>query len=69
VKTNAADGLARFAELNKFVTERHGWIVSLPGDTEVRLETLPDSTLPDELRRLPALAVLGGRRSLRKAGV
>ncbi len=48
-KSEVADRLARFAPLNQFVTERHGWITVLPDDDEVRLETLPRPTLPDEL--------------------
>jgi hypothetical protein len=43
---------ARFAALNEFVTARHGWITSIPGDTEIMLECLPGSTLPDDLRGL-----------------
>jgi hypothetical protein len=30
--------------------ERKGWLVSVPGDQDVMLETLPDSTLPDVMR-------------------
>jgi hypothetical protein len=41
----------RFEDLNAFVTARHGFIVSPPGDSTVRLECLLDSTLPDDLRR------------------
>jgi hypothetical protein len=40
------------AALNDFVTSRHGWITSIPGDTEVTMECLPGSTLPDDLRGL-----------------
>lgn len=41
-----------FAALNEFVTKRGAWLTSIPGDKEVRMECLPDSTLPDELRKL-----------------
>jgi hypothetical protein len=41
-----------FAALNEFVTKRRGYLTSVPGDKEVRMECLPDSTLPDELRKL-----------------
>jgi len=47
-----ADRKARFVTLNTFVTSRHGWITSIPGDEVVRLETLEGSTLPDELAQL-----------------
>ena len=40
---------ARFVALNAFVMSRNGWITSIPGEDTVTLETLPDSTLPDEL--------------------
>jgi hypothetical protein len=46
------DRKARFVTLNDFVTARHGWLVSIPGDEVVRLETLEGSTLPDELAQL-----------------
>jgi hypothetical protein len=39
----------KFQALNKFVTERHGWITSPPGAKQLRIECLPGSTLPDEL--------------------
>lgn len=42
----------RFDALNRFVTSQNGWIVSVPGDVEVTMECLPDSTLPAELRKL-----------------
>jgi hypothetical protein len=41
-----------FAALNQLVTSRHGFLTSVPGDPEVRMECLPGSTLPDELRQL-----------------
>jgi hypothetical protein len=46
------EGKSRFAALYDFVTSRHGWINSIPGDTEVMLECLPGSTLPDDFRGL-----------------
>jgi len=45
-----ADRKERFASLLKYVTARHGWLTSVPGEREVTMECLPDSTLPDELR-------------------
>src|SRR5438046_3055012 len=41
-----------FAGINRFVTERGGWLTSIPGAVEVTMECLPDSSLPDELRKL-----------------
>ena len=41
-----------FAGINKFVTERNGWLTSVPGERAVTMECLPDSTLPEELRKL-----------------
>lgn len=46
------DRKARFMELNAFVTERHGWLTSIPGDIEVEMQCLPGSSLPDDLRKL-----------------
>lgn len=46
------DRKERFAALNKFVTDRGGWIVSIPGDRDVRIDVLENSALPDELRGL-----------------
>ena len=40
-----------FVELNEFVRARNGWITSVPGAVDVAIETLPGSTLPDELRK------------------
>jgi hypothetical protein len=37
---------------NSRITRRNFWITSIPGETEVTTEALPDSTLPDELRKL-----------------
>jgi len=42
--------LERFAELNRYVTAAGGWVVSPPG-SEIRLEVLPGSTLPADLRK------------------
>jgi hypothetical protein len=46
------DRKARFAALNEFVTKRNGFLTSIAGRTEVTMECLPDSTLPDDLRKL-----------------
>ncbi len=58
-----------FAELNRFVTERHGWITSLPGSVEVTVECLPGSALPQQLRDLgyDVVHVGGGERILHGA--
>src|SRR5262249_10281868 len=41
-----------FATLLRYVRERGGWLVSNPGDAMVRMEVLPNSELPFDLRRL-----------------
>ncbi|WP_316225059.1 MULTISPECIES: hypothetical protein [unclassified Bradyrhizobium] len=41
--------LERFAALNRWVTARGGWIVSLPGADPVIVECLPGSLLVAEL--------------------
>jgi hypothetical protein len=44
---------ARFAELNAMATAKgNAWLTSIPGRTEITMECLPDSTLPDDLRKL-----------------
>ena len=43
---------ARFAALNATISEGGGWVTSIPGDTTVRFETLPDSVLPARLMAL-----------------
>jgi hypothetical protein len=65
-RSKVADRKARFAALNKFVTERQGWIISLPGHEEVRIECLPGSALPNDLRGLGyrLLAIEDGERIL-----
>jgi hypothetical protein len=42
----------KFAAINAYITERGGWLVSLPGDPAVRMECRPDSALPNDLRAL-----------------
>lgn len=39
-----------FAVLNRWITTRGGWIVSIPGDLSVRIEVLEGSSVPEELR-------------------
>jgi hypothetical protein len=51
---------AKFTDINAFVTERGGWLVSVPGDPEMRLQVLPGSPLPDELRELGYIVVPTG---------
>jgi hypothetical protein len=43
------DRKTRFDKLNKVVTARGGWLVSVPGAADVIVEALPGSTLPAEL--------------------
>ena len=45
------DRKTRFAALNAFVTEHGGWLTSIPGDVDIRLEALPGSPLPALLER------------------
>jgi hypothetical protein len=40
----------KFAAMNDWVTARGGWITSIPGEIEIRLECPVGSTLPDDLR-------------------
>lgn len=43
---------ARFDGLVQFITNRNGFVTSIPGAAVVTFECLPLSTLPDELREL-----------------
>jgi hypothetical protein len=36
----------RLVDLNRFVTERQGWLTSIAGDVPVEMQCLPNSTLP-----------------------
>jgi hypothetical protein len=38
-----------FAGLNRYVTERVGWLTSIPGDLTVTFECLVDSSMPDDV--------------------
>jgi hypothetical protein len=49
-----------FAGLNKFVTERSGFLTSVPGEREVTMECLEGSTLPDGVRQLGYTVVADG---------
>jgi hypothetical protein len=42
----------RFETLNEFVRTRQGWIVSVPDATDMTIECLPNSALPNDLRAL-----------------
>jgi hypothetical protein len=43
----------KFAAINTYVTEHGGgWLVSVPGDPEMRLQVLPGSVLLDQLAAL-----------------
>jgi hypothetical protein len=41
-----------FEALNEIVRERGGWLTSVPGDPDIRLEALPGSTPPRDLRAI-----------------
>lgn len=45
-RSAAVKAREKFEALNRFVTERHGWITSVPGERAIRIECLP---LPGEL--------------------
>jgi hypothetical protein len=40
----------QFAALNSYINKAGGWLVSVPGDPEMRFQALPDSALPGLLR-------------------
>jgi hypothetical protein len=40
----------QFAALNEFIRQRGGWMTSVPGDPDMRFQTLIGSPLPDALR-------------------
>jgi hypothetical protein len=40
----------RFEALNKFISQRNGWMTSVPGDPDMTFEALPGSPLADQLR-------------------
>lgn len=44
------DRKKQFDKINRFISERLGWLTSIRGDPEVRFECLLGSTLPDDLR-------------------
>ena len=48
--TTVAERKGRFAGLLDFVGKRGGWPTSVAGEEVVRMECLPGSTLPDDLR-------------------
>ena len=51
----------KFAAINAYITEHGGgWLVSVPGDPAMRLQVLPGSALPDELRKLGYIVVSTG---------
>jgi hypothetical protein len=51
-QVTVADRKDRFSGLNQFVTERHGWLVSIPGAIEIRMQCLVGSDLPQEIAGL-----------------
>jgi len=48
--TTVVDRRERFGRVLKVVQDGGGWLVSPPGAEECRMECLPGSTLPDDLR-------------------
>jgi hypothetical protein len=44
--------LEQFRRVNAFVMARGGWVTSLPGAAEVRIECLPGSIVPSDLRAI-----------------
>ena len=46
------DRKTRFAKINRWVTEAGGWVVSIPGQELVTIETLPQSPIPARLIEL-----------------
>jgi hypothetical protein len=46
------DRKEKFSELNAYVMERGGWLVSVPGDPAMRFDALPGSPLPAQLAAL-----------------
>ena len=40
-----------FDAMNAFISRNNGWVTSVRGNPEMRFDALPDSALPDELRR------------------
>jgi hypothetical protein len=50
----------KFRELNAYVTERNGWIVSLHGDRALRIECLPFSALPEDMREMGYTVIANG---------
>ncbi len=49
LKPDVADRKEKFEALNRFVQDRNGFVISVPGDSSVTIEVLPDSALPAEL--------------------
>ena len=45
-----ADRKSQFDDVCRYVDARAGWVTSVRGEREVRLECLPDSTVAEELR-------------------
>src|SRR3954469_17465862 len=45
-----ADRKDQFDKINRFISERLGWVTSIRGDPEVRFECLAGTKLRDELR-------------------
>ena len=42
----------KFAAINGYISKAGGWLVSVPGDVDMRFQALPGSGLPAALRDL-----------------
>jgi hypothetical protein len=51
----------KFVALNRWVTERNGWITSPPGERVIRIECLPGSMLPRDLEDAGYLVTATGK--------
>jgi len=61
----------RFNDLNAFISQRGGWMTSVPGAHEMTFDALPGSPLPDDLRARGYIVTLVGesQRVLPNAGI
>lgn len=51
----------KFDQLNRFITARGGWVTSVPGESEVRFEVLPDSKLAQQVwQQFPEYEIFPG---------
>jgi hypothetical protein len=52
LKRDVAARKDQFATLNDYINKAGGWLVSVPGDVDMRFQALPGSGLPDALLNL-----------------